>query len=67
VRGFLRAKLAGAPWHAAGQPSAGNGAVMRIAPVVLPDRSVRGLLGRTRETDDGRVFDLVEAARTRWG
>jgi len=37
VRGFLRAyKDRGASWEAAGQPSAGNGALMRIAPVALP-------------------------------
>jgi ADP-ribosylglycohydrolase len=37
VRDFIRAyKDRGAPWHQAGQPSAGNGALMRIAPVLLP-------------------------------
>lgn len=37
VRGFLRAyKDQGQPWDEAGQPSAGNGALMRIAPVILP-------------------------------
>lgn len=33
----------------------------------LPKRWVEGLLGRTREDDEGRVFELVEAARLRWG
>lgn len=37
VRAFIRAfKDEGRPWHDAGQPSAGNGALMRIAPAVLP-------------------------------
>jgi ADP-ribosyl-[dinitrogen reductase] hydrolase len=37
VRGFIREfKDEGVPWQRAGQHSAGNGALMRIAPVVLP-------------------------------
>lgn len=37
VRAFLRQlKGEGKTWYEAGQPSAGNGALMRIAPVVLP-------------------------------
>jgi ADP-ribosylglycohydrolase len=37
VRGFIRAfKDEGRPWQQAGQVSAGNGALMRIAPVLLP-------------------------------
>jgi ADP-ribosyl-[dinitrogen reductase] hydrolase len=36
VRGFVEAFHQGRPWFEAAQPSAGNGAVMRIAPVVLP-------------------------------
>ena len=36
VRAALRVLAAGEPWHRAGQPSAGNGALMRIAPVLLP-------------------------------
>lgn len=37
VRAFLRAhKDEGRPWWQAGRPSAGNGALMRIAPVILP-------------------------------
>jgi ADP-ribosylglycohydrolase len=32
----------------------------------LPDRWIAGLLGRTREDDDGRVFELIAAARQRW-
>ena len=33
---WLRARQEGKPWHQAGTPSAGNGALMRIAPVVIP-------------------------------
>jgi ADP-ribosyl-[dinitrogen reductase] hydrolase len=33
---FLRHYEAGAPWYRSGPPSAGNGALMRIAPVVFP-------------------------------
>lgn len=75
------------------QRSAGNGAVMCIAPVIVPHlahqrharqphhcrdrrhhgrraaracglplRWVDGLLGRTREDDDGRVFELIDRA-----
>jgi ADP-ribosyl-[dinitrogen reductase] hydrolase len=36
VRGALNAWRSGAAWPEAGQPSAGNGALMRIAPVLLP-------------------------------
>ena len=36
VRAFLRAYSAGTPWQQAAQRSAGNGALMRIAPVVIP-------------------------------
>jgi ADP-ribosylglycohydrolase len=28
----------------------------------LPDRWKRGLLGRTRESDNGRIFELIDAA-----
>lgn len=33
----------------------------------LPKGWVDGLLGRTRERDDGRVFALIDAAAARWG
>lgn len=36
VTGFLRAREAGMPWERCGPRSAGNGALMRIAPVLLP-------------------------------
>jgi len=36
VKAFLRAANTGVPWWEAAQRSAGNGAVMRIAPVILP-------------------------------
>ncbi len=37
VRGFIRAyKDQGLPWYASGPPSAGNGAIMRIAPLLVP-------------------------------
>jgi ADP-ribosyl-[dinitrogen reductase] hydrolase len=36
VGAFRRSFNAGRPWHEAAQPSAGNGALMRIAPVVIP-------------------------------
>ena len=37
VRTFLRSyKDQGLPWEKSGQPSAGNGALMRIAPVLIP-------------------------------
>lgn len=32
---FVHARHAGAPWYEAGQPSAGNGALMRISPMLL--------------------------------
>jgi ADP-ribosyl-[dinitrogen reductase] hydrolase len=32
----------------------------------LPARWLDGLLGRTAEADDGRVFELIAAARTLW-
>jgi len=36
VSGFVRAFRRGTEWWRAGQPSAGNGALMRIAPVLIP-------------------------------
>lgn len=37
VKEFLRAyKDQGLPWQQAGQPSAGNGSLMRIAPLIIP-------------------------------
>jgi ADP-ribosyl-[dinitrogen reductase] hydrolase len=36
VRGFVTAFQRGIEWHRAGQPSAGNGALMRIAPILIP-------------------------------
>ena len=36
VRAFLSSYARGAPWYEAAQRSAGNGAVMRIAPVIVP-------------------------------
>jgi ADP-ribosylglycohydrolase len=33
----------------------------------LPERWITALLGRTKENDDGRVFELIELARERWG
>jgi ADP-ribosylglycohydrolase len=33
----------------------------------LPERWVSGLAGRTRENDDGRVFELIQKARERFG
>ena len=32
----------------------------------LPSRWIDGLLGRTAEFDDGRVFELIVQARERW-
>jgi ADP-ribosylglycohydrolase len=32
----------------------------------LPDRWVEKLTGRTTDSDDGRVFELIEEARERW-
>jgi ADP-ribosylglycohydrolase len=33
----------------------------------LPRRWIDGLSGRTAATDDGRMFELLEAARSLWG
>jgi ADP-ribosylglycohydrolase len=33
----------------------------------IPERWLTGLLGRTRESDDGRIYQLLEAARDRFG
>ena len=32
----------------------------------LPDRWVDKLTGRTTDSDDGRVFELIEKARVKW-
>lgn len=32
----------------------------------IPDRWLRGLLGQTRDADEGRVFQLVDEAREAW-
>jgi len=36
IKAFVQAFNSGTPWDRAGQPSAGNGALMRIAPVLIP-------------------------------
>lgn len=36
TRQWLQSRREGRPWHRAGTPSAGNGALMRIAPAVIP-------------------------------
>jgi ADP-ribosylglycohydrolase len=36
VRGFIKNYRAGTPWYEAGSKSAGNGALMRIAPILIP-------------------------------
>ncbi len=36
MKGFLTAFKSGTPWHRAGQSSGGNGALMRIAPMLVP-------------------------------
>lgn len=36
MKGFLDAYKAGRPWHESGAHSAGNGALMRIAPMLIP-------------------------------
>jgi len=36
VRGFLANFKAGTPWYESGPKSAGNGAIMRIAPMLIP-------------------------------
>ncbi|MDZ4185165.1 MAG: ADP-ribosylglycohydrolase family protein [Desulfuromonadales bacterium] len=36
VKGFLGAFKSGRPWHESGPHSAGNGALMRIAPMLIP-------------------------------
>lgn len=43
VREFLHNFKSGVPWYAAGAKSAGNGALMRIAPVVIPHIQYPGI------------------------
>ena len=33
----------------------------------LPERWIAGLAGRTRDNDDGEVFNLIRASETKWG
>ena len=33
----------------------------------LPDRWKRSLLGRTQESDDGRIFEIIDEAIQRFG
>ena len=33
----------------------------------LPGRWIENLSGRTTDCDDGRMFELLKAARVRWG
>lgn len=42
VRKFLSHIKAGKPWHESGPPRAGNGALMRIAPMLIPHLSKGG-------------------------
>jgi ADP-ribosylglycohydrolase len=52
VTDFLLAHRSGRPWYEAGRPSAGNGALMRIAPVILP---------HLRTMDDELWTDVIAA------
>lgn len=42
VRGFLKNYKGGLPWHRSGPQSAGNGALMRISPTLLPHLTTGG-------------------------
>lgn len=58
VRAFVRAfKDEGKPWRMAGQPSAGNGALMRIAPVIVP------YVARGTHDSGAMLDDVATAAR----
>ena len=50
VREFLRNRKSGRPWQQCGAKSAGNGALMRIAPILIPhlEGPVAGTVGRRR-------------------
>jgi ADP-ribosyl-[dinitrogen reductase] hydrolase len=74
VRQARSALAAGAPWHQAGQPSAGNGALMRIAPVLLPhlrepsprlwsDAAVAGMI---THNEPGSIAACVAFTRLLW-
>ena len=82
VAAFLRAYATGAPWHVAAQRSVravndtpDNDTIGAIVGALvgalhgsdsLPRRWRDGLLGRTAEADDGRIFELIAEARRRW-
>lgn len=42
VRRFLANQAAGTPWHQCGPESAGNGALMRVAPLLIPHLTTGG-------------------------
>ncbi len=76
VRAFLRDhKDARRPWHESGQRSAGNGALMRIAPVLVPhvsrpsaalwsDAAIAGLVTHNDAASMGACVGFVKAL---WG
>jgi hypothetical protein len=74
VRAFLENLKRGSPWHEAGIASAGNGAVMRIAPVVVPHlrRPSPGLwadtalCGMITHNDSASLASCVALVRMIW-
>lgn len=75
VTAFVRNTHAGVPWHEAGVASAGNGAVMRIAPVILPylRRPSSGLWvdtalsAKITHNDSASIASCVALVRIIWG
>lgn|GEM_PF-249843 len=75
VRAFLRDyKDRLRPWQEAGQPSAGNGALMRIAPVIVPHASAptpalwadAALAGLVTHNDPASIGACVGFVRALW-
>lgn len=70
VRAFLKARTTGAPWYEAAVESAGNGALMRIAPVLFPHLRGAGadfsidaaLLGAVTHNDRASIAACVAFA-----
>jgi hypothetical protein len=74
VREFLRRRKAGVPWERAGAESAGNGALMRIAPVLVPHLGVpstalwadAALAGAITHRDAASIASCVAFIRVLW-
>jgi len=74
VRGFIRNYRSGLPWYRCGPQSAGNGALMRIAPLIIPHLKTAtpdlwvdtALAGMITHNDSGSIAACLAFVHLLW-